>query len=489
MATTWIKPIHKAKGRTVAATLAGSIGYADNPGKTNHYEHVKSYGCDYYTAANEFALANEIYEQQTGRGGRVGDILAYHVRQSFLPDEITPQGALEIGHALMEKFTHGKHQFVVAVHTDKQHIHCHCIFSAVNMDCSGKFRNPMRSMKIVRQISDFLCAERGLSIVENPNPSRGSYRDWQDKKEPQSNRDKLRELIDSHLSAGMMFEQFIAAMQNAGCEVKHGKYLSFRIPGAERFIRVKSIGEDYTEEALRERCAGKRTVTPKMKTAAPSSTTRAPKLLIDIQTKLQQAHSLGFEHFSRLYNLKEMARTLIFLNERGIGTYEELTAKINSSSKNFNAHQARIKEIEERLNSISELQRHIGIYSKTKDVYAEYRRVKKYQPTAWEQFRKAEHPAVAFYEANCIEIVLHESAKKYFDEQGFGKKKKFPAMQELKTEYAKLNAEKRKLYAAYKPEREELIALQTARQNVDVFLAEPLPPQQPERRRVHDHSL
>jgi len=430
MATTWIKPIHKAKGRSVAATLAGSIGYADNPDKTNGYEFVEAFGCDYYTAANEFALSKEIYEQQTGRNGRAGDILAYHVRQSFMPGGIAPEKALEVGYALMEKFTHGRHQFVVAVHTDKEHIHCHCIFSAVNMDCSGKFRNPMRSMKIVRQISDFLCAERGLSIVKNPKPSRGNYRDWQDKKEPQSNKDKLRDLIDTHLSAGMVFEQFIAAMHSAGCEVKRGKYLSFRIPGAERFVRVKSLGDDYTEEVLRERCVGKRiiapktkTVEPKTKTTVPSSTRRIPKLLIDIQTKLQQAHSPGFEYFAAIYNLKEMARTLIFLNERGIGTYEELTKKINSSSKNFNAHQARIKEIEERMKNISELQRHIGTYSKTKDVYAEYRRMKKYQPTAWERFRKMEHPSIAFYEANRAEIVLHEAAKKYFDGRASAKRK------------------------------------------------------------------
>ena len=393
---------------------------------------------------------------------------------------------MEVGYALMEKFTHGKHQFVVAVHTDKQHIHCHCIFNAVNMDCSGKCRNPMRSMKIVRQISDFLCAERGLSIVENPKPSQGSYRDWQDKKEPQSNRDKLKELIDFYLSAGMMFEQFITAMRKAGCEFKRGKYLAFKLPGAERFIRVKSLGESYTEEVLRKRCVGKRIVALKTKTAAPASTMRVPKLLIDIQVKLQQANSPGFEHFAVIYNLKEMAQTIIFLKERGIGTYEELTTKINSSSKNFNANQTRIKEIEERMKNISELQRHIGTYSKTKSVYTDYQRLKKHQPTAWEKFRKAEHPATTFYEANRADIVLHEAAKKYFDEQDFGKKKKFPAMQELKTEYAKLNAEKRKLYAAYKPEREELIALQTARQNVDVFLAEP---RLPERRRVHDHSL
>jgi hypothetical protein len=163
-----------------------------------------------------------MYENQTGRGGRNGDIIAYHLRQSFKPGEITPQEALEVGYALAEKFTHGNHQFVVAVHTDKQHIHCHAIFSAVNLGRDRKFRNPIRSMKIVRQISDYLCAERGLSIVENPKKSRGSYRDWQDKNEPVSNRDKLRGIIDNSISADITFEQFIAAMTAAVCEVKSG---------------------------------------------------------------------------------------------------------------------------------------------------------------------------------------------------------------------------------------------------------------------------
>jgi len=304
MATTWIKPIHKAKGRTVAATLAGCIGYADNPDKTNGYEYVKSYGCDYYTAANEFALSKQVYEQETGRGGQNGDIIAYHVRVSFKPGEITPEEALDVGYALTKKFTHSNHQLVVAVHLDKSHVHCHCIFSAVNMNCSGKFRNPIGSMRILRQISDFLCAERGLSIIENPKKSRGSYRDWQEKNEPQSNRDKLREIIDSHISLGMMFEQFIGEMHYAGCEVKRGKDLSFKLPGAERFIRAKSLGDDYTEEALRERCAGKRTSGQKekvdndaeRKSAEYESVIRkqnTPSLLIDIQSKIRDGAGAG----------------------------------------------------------------------------------------------------------------------------------------------------------------------------------------------------
>jgi Relaxase/Mobilisation nuclease domain. len=464
LATTWIKPIHKAKGRSVTATLAGSIGYADNPDKTDGYEFVKSYGCDYYTAPNDFALTKQLYEQQTGRSGRAGDILAYHVRQSFKPGEIAPEAALEVGFALMEKFTHGRHQFVVAVHTDKEHIHCHCIFSAANMDCTGKFRNPMRSMKIVRQISDFLCAERGLSIVENPKPSRGSYRDWQDKKEPQSNKNKLQNLIDSNLSAGMVFEQFIAAMHSAGCEVKRGKYLAFKVPDAERFIRVKSLGEDYTEEALRERCTGKRTIATKAKTYADAERKSAeylvevtkqntPSLLIDVQAKIAAGAGDGYVHWMKIFNLKSAARTLIFLRDNGIDSYDELCEKSAAASNDFHKLGDRLKEIETRQQAITELQKNIGTYGKTR--------------AAWERYKKSGYDPGVF-EIERADITLHKAAKKYFDEHNF--KTKLPSINSLKQEYAILETERKKLYAGYKELRQNYIDLCTAKSNADHIL-------------------
>ena len=306
-------------------------------------------------------------------------------------------------------------------------------------------------------------------------------------------------MIDINISAGMVFEQFIGAMHNAGCEVKRGKFLSFKIPGAERFVRVKTIGDDYTEEALRERCLGKRTIAPKSKPAddsdrkaadyaARARTQYRPTLLIDIQAKLQQAHSPGFEHFATLYNLKEMARTLIFLKERGIGTYEELTKKTQTVTDEYNGKQDLINEINFRLKEITELQKKIGTYGKTKEKYSHYKKLQKYEQTTWEKFRKTEHPAITYYEAERTDIALHQAAKKYFDEHGFKGKTKLPSINSLKEEYAKLEAEKRKLYSGHKTNREDMIALKTAKQNVDMFFAEPRQPQQQERKKTYDHS-
>jgi uncharacterized protein YbcV (DUF1398 family) len=448
MATTWIKPIHKSKSKSVFATLADTIGYADNPKKSNDFEFVRSFGCDYATAVNEFALAKTLYEQHTGRVRGSDDIIAFHLRQSFKPGEIEPVEALEIGYKLCEKFTHGKHQFVVAVHTDREHMHCHAIFSAVNLNCDGKFRNVRGSMRIVRQISDYLCAEHGLSIVENPQPSRGSYADWQDRKEPMTNKDKLRELIDKSIPGGMVFEQFIAAMMAAGCEVKRGKYLAFKLPSTERFIRAKSLGDDYTEQALRERCVGKRRVI-----SAPRVTQDKPHLFIDIQEKIRQGKGAGYEHFAKLFNLKEAAKTLIYLQENGINSYEDLKRQASKSSADFRKITQEIREIDEKQKDIAELQKQIGTYQKTRATFERYRK------SGWNR---------DFFEANRVDITLHRAAKKYFDNQNLGGK--LPPIATLKQEWATLDSEKKCLYRDYYRAKDKHKDLQTALLNTEQIL-------------------
>jgi hypothetical protein len=451
-------------------TLIERIGYAENPNKTEDYEYVKSYGCDYAAAANEFALAKTLYEQHTGRVRGGDDIIAFHLRQSFKPGEIEPAEALEIGYKLCEKFTHGKHQFVVAVHTDREHIHCHAVFSAVNLSCDGKFRNVRGSMKIVRQISDYLCAEHGLSIVENPQPSRGSYADWQDKKEPATNKDKLRELIDKSIPGGMVFEQFIAAMNAAGCEVKHGKYLAFKLPGAERFIRVKSLGDDYTEQALRERCIGKRRMV-----SPPQVASDKPHLLIDIQQKIREGKGAGYEHFAKLFNLKEAAKTLIYLQGNGIDSYEDLKRQASKSSADFRKLTQEIRDIDAKQKDIAELQKQIGVYTKTRGVFEAYRK------SGWNR---------DYFENNRIDITLHRAAKKYFDAQNLDGR--LPPIASLKQEWATLDSEKKCLYRDYYRARDSHKELQTALLNTEQILSisrgGQIREQEPERQRQKSHS-
>jgi hypothetical protein len=261
----------------------------------------------------------------------------------------------------------------------------------------------------------------------------------------------LEGLIDTVLGQGCKdFDSFLAAMKTAGVEVKQGKHLAFKIPNGKRFIRCDSLGDDYIEAAIMERISGKRIVSPKAKAAAPTK----PNMLIDIQARMQQAHSPGFERWAKTFNLKEMAKTLIYLEEKGLTDFRELEKACDAVSQKFSDLSDQIKAAEKRMKDISELQRHIGTYSKTREVYAQYRKL-----TGRKQGK--------FYEQHSNEIEGCQAAKRYFNSLSL---KKLPSMQSLKQEYATLQAKKGKLYSAYREAKPEMIELLTAKNNVERIL-------------------
>ncbi|MDL2231968.1 relaxase/mobilization nuclease domain-containing protein [Ruminococcaceae bacterium OttesenSCG-928-L11] len=452
-----MKALHKSGG-SIAAALGRSTDYIENPDKTDGGELIDAYECDARTVQSEFLLSKRLYEQKTGRDQGKHDVIAYHVRMSFKPGEVTAQQALELGRELGLRWTKGRHQFIVAAHTNTKNPHAHIIFNSVNFDCTGKFEDFKRSAIALRRVSDQICLEHGLSIIEKPGLSKGFNRtEYLGREKTPTVRERLRDLIDAALRDGKSFEEFIAAMKSVGCEVKQGKHLAIKIPNSERFIRCKSLGDDHTEDAIRERLSGKRIVAPKQKDIAPPTSSK-PNLLIDIQAKIQQGKGAGYEQWARVFNLKEAAKTLIFLQERGLTDYGVLSKTAEAASKHFGEVGSQLKVIEARLKEISELQKHIGTYSKTLDAYRGYRDSK------WSKKYYAQHET---------DIVSHKAAKKYFDSVGL---KKLPSMQSLKTEYATLNAEKRKLYQGYRPAREEMIALLMAKQNTERILGMTPPP-------------
>ena len=445
--------MHVNKGKTIAQTITDRTDYAENPEKTRKGELVTGYQCDPHTVDSEFLLSKQQYADITGRDQGRRDILAYHVRQAFKPGEITPELANKLGYELARRFTKGRHAFIVATHEDKSHIHNHIVFNSTTLDCTAKFRNPMRSNRIIRRISDQICLENGLSIIENPNPSRGHYGTWLgDNKEP-SWREKLEALIDGVLEKMPAdFMSFIQLMDAAKCEVKNGKYISLRMEGQKRFIRLRSLGEDYTEDAIRERIAGKRAAPPKRKSAI-STQPQKVNLLIDLQNSIKAQNSPGYANWAKVFNLKQAAQTLIFLQENGLDDIEKLRHKAQQAKDDFNAINTRIQAIDKRLGGINTLQKHIGTYSKTRDIYAAYRKAgysKKY---------------LAGHEDD---IAAHKAAKKYFDSLGL---EKLPTISTLKTEYAALSAEKKKLYSGYHQARKFMQDILMAKQNTESLLS------------------
>ena len=451
IATTCLMPLHSGKGRTVAEALGRVTDYVENPEKTNGGDLVTAYQCNPSIADQEFLFSKRQYAVITGRERKDNDVIAYHLRQSFKPGEITPELANKIGHDLAMSLTKGKHAFIVCTHVDKHHIHSHIVFNSTALDYTRKFRNFWRSSFAIRRISDMLCLENGLSVIAEPKPSRGSYGTWLGEDKPPTVRGQLEGMIDTALGHGCKdFDSFLAAMKAAGAEVKRGKHLAFKIPNGKRFVRCDSLGDDYTGAAIMERISGKRIIAPRVKAAVQSK----PNLLIDIQTKMQKINSPGFARWAKTYNLKEIARTLIYLEEKGLTDFGELEKACDAAARKFDDLSDRTKAASARMKDIAELQKHIGAYGKTREIYAQYRKL---------TGRKRDK----FYEQHTSEIIACQAAKRYFDSLGL---KKLPSMQSLKQEYAMLKAENQKRYPEYKQSREKMIELLTAKNNVERFL-------------------
>ena len=451
MATTRLIPLHTGKGRNFGKAIRNVIGYVSNPKKTHQGELVTGFGCNPETADGEFLLMKREYIAQTGRHRGKDDVIAYHLRQSFVPGEITPEEANRIGCELASRFTHGQHAYVVATHEDRRHVHSHIIISAVNLDCDRKFRNFWGSSKAIRRLSDTLCIQNGLSIIEQPKGHSKSYNKWLGNEAKTSQRDGLREALDAALARQPKdFEELLTMLQRGGWEVKRGKRISLKGKGQERFKRLDSLGEDYSEAALRAIIAGEKEHHPsEKKTVQPM---RQVNLLVDIQAKLQAGKGAGYERWAKVFNLKQMAQTLNYLSENNLMNIEDLTAKTDAAIARVHEMQVTIRETEKRMAELHTLKGHIINYVKTREVYAAYRMA------GYSKKFVAEHEQ---------EIKLHQAAKEAFSALGT---QKIPKVKEIQAEYDALREKKKQAYAAYHQAQDEMRQLLTVRANVERIL-------------------
>lgn len=453
MAATRIIPMHIGKGKTIAASLKDRTDYAGNPDKTNNRELITAYQCDPATVDAEFLLAKRQYQTITGREQwRDKNVLAYQIRQSFKPGEITPENANKISYELAMRFTKGKHGFIVATHVDKAHIHSHIIFNSTTLDCTRKFRDFLGSGRAVRRISDQLCLEHGLSIIENPKRGSRHYGKWLGNKKPSSYQDKLRLAINTALAQKPDdFDSFLRLIASAGYEIKQGKNLAFRADGQKKFTRLRSLGDGYGEQDIRDIIEGKRTLSSSRSTATQKEPQKV-NLLMDIQAKLLAGKGPGYERWAKVFNLKQMAQTMNYLTENNLLEYAELEGKAAQAIARFNTLSAQIKIAETRMTEIENLKNHIINYSKTREVYTAY--------------RKAGY-SKRFYEAHARDILLHKAAKTAFDALHT---KRLPTIKALQAEYETLLAEKKKAYSEYIIARQEMRELLTAKANADRLL-------------------
>lgn len=445
MAATRLIALHVNKGKTVAQCLADRTDYSQNAEKTNDGEFISSYECDPKTADEEFLLSKRQYQHTTGRQQK-NNIIAYQIRQSFKPGEITPEEANQVGYETAMRWTKGKHAFIVATHIDKAHIHNHIIYNSTSLDASRKFNNFFLSGLAVQRLSDMVCLEHGLSII-TPKP----YRERQKRTiypKKRTQRDELCDAIDSVLSQKPKhFEDFIQSLAGMGFEFKDGKQPAFKGKEQKRFIRLRSLGEGYSKEELQAIISGK-----SLRKARMAPEQKQFHLLIDIQEKMAEGKTVGYEKWAKKYNRKEAARTVILLKEKGLDNYDDLVAYTEKLSSRFSELSDSIKVAEKRMIEVQALQKHIKNYHDTRQIYVEYRK---------SGYSKK------FFEEHRQEITLHQAAKKAFDELQVSK---LPSRQSLYEEFHRLAVQKKKDYAEYRQVRKEREELLIAKQTVETIL-------------------
>lgn len=452
MAATNLFALHAGKDGSPAEALRRIIGYIDDPKKTNNEELITAYECEPRLYGADFLLDKRTYIQRTGRLRGKDDVIAYHLRQSFVPGEITPEEANRLGNELAMRFTKGNHSFIVATHTDKHHIHNHIIFNAINLDCDRKFRDFQGSKKALARLSDMICLENGYSVIEHPMNKGKKYNKWLGENYRRTHRDELREAIDIALmEKPRTLEELLKLLEAAGWEIKRGKHISFRKPGQQRFKRLESLGEEYSEEALTAVFKGNRAHKPKRNYHGLSKQNERLALLTNIQAKMQKNGSPGYERWGKTYYLKQMAKTVLYMSEHDLD-FETLKKEASEKTKRNNSLLDQLNDMEKRLKEISTLKIHITNYIRTRDVYQEYHK---------------HGNSKKFAAAHEQELAMHREAKKAFDAVGL---KKLPTIKALSAEYDRLVAEKKKLYAEYRKVHEEMTELLTVRANMEQML-------------------
>ena len=434
------------KIKAIRGTLSKAIAYILNPEKTDEKLLVSSYGCASETAAREFEWTRKIAEQ---KGMNPVRIIARHVIQSFEIGEVTPELAHEIGKQFADEILGGKYEYVLTTHIDKDHVHNHLIFNAVDFVDYHAYKSYKRIYYDMREVSDRLCKENGLSVIP-PSQNKGmGYKEYTEAKRGTSWKQKLKQTIDRLVITAKDYDDFLRLMQEAGYEIKTGKYISFRAEGQERFTRSKTIGENYTEERIKERIAGR---TPRR--SQRQTTPKGISLIGDIQERIRLIDSKGYEHKAKLTILKEAARTLNYLTENNLLQYADLEKKVEDVHGSYDRTGKKLKGVEARLREVQPLIKNISNYPRLKPVYDAFQKAKD-KPGF-----KAKHEA---------ELVIFEAARStLLAMQG---DEKLPSLKTLQAEQQRLLEEQQRLYDERAKLKKEVKQIETIRSNVDAFLA------------------
>ena len=433
--------------------------YGMDPIKTLDGSLIRSYECDPMTCDAEFLLAKAKYKAITGREqARDADVLCCQIRQSFPPGEIDPEAALDIGYELAMRWTKGRHAFFVVSHADRPHPHVHIYYNSTTLDCTRKFRDFLRSGRALRKLSDRICLEHDLSIIEHPKlHSKGKFKhygEWLGANRRPSQKEQLRAVIDEVLAGHPAdLDAFLAALEEAGVQVLHGRggAISFQLPGYERPARwrASSLGDGYGQLEVEAIIRGEAPARP----AGGAGTRKKVNLVIDIQKRMAQGKGPGYEHWAKLYNLKQMAAALQFLQENGLTDYDRLAEKTEAAVDAAHALAGELRAVEEELSRTSALMGAVVDYAKTRPVFEGYKAAR------YSKKYLAEHEEG---------LATYRAARSAMNEILDGAK--LPKMEKLKQARRELAERKKALTAQYRSAQKEMRELVAVKGNIDHLL-------------------
>lgn len=441
----------------IKATVNKAIKYICNPDKTDEKIFISSFACAPETAALDFKYTLDHTRELTGTNASFSENKAFHLIQAFAPGEVSFEEAHAIGKELAERLLEGKFSYVLTTHIDKGHVHNHLIFCSVDNIEHNHYHDEKKSYYRIRNLSDTLCKEHGLSIVEPSGRKGKQYKEWQSEQNGTCYKNTLRKDINQSIKATSSYDDFLSLMRAKGYEMKGtllssdgGKYISFRPLGKERFIRgsVKSLGANYTKERIKERIENK-----KERTASFLKSNNRLGKLIDTDNDPKFTQNIGLMKWATKENLKIAAKTYSLMNEKGITTFQELDERIASLKQQAKTANETIVSIEHKLRDLAEIIKYAEQFAQYKSCNA------KYENSADKD---------RFFRNHESELILFEGAKRMLERSGIDPE--HIKLKQIKNQYNGLFSKKEELDTSRKSALAELKELELIKQNMEQYL-------------------
>lgn len=434
----------------IKATVKRSIDYICNPAKTDGETLITAFGTTVEYAPAMFANALKKTDPSDPN-------LAYHLIQSFAPGEVGAKEAHEIGKELAERLLGGRYSYIVSTHTDKNHCHNHIIFCAADNITHKKYHDCKRSYWNIRHINDELCEEHNLSVIKENKHIGKSYKEWMADKAGTSWKSKLKSDINESIKQARTYDEFLDLMKSKGYEIKDAeispeahKYIGFRAPGQERWVRgrPKSLGEDFTKERIRERIEEKARIrAERMKRL----TKRNPSMIDTTQDKF--AESPGLMRWAEKQNLKAAAQIQSKLAEMGLDSFDALDAKIESLHKQAKEGKKATIALDKDITKFEDLLHYAHVYDENKKYIRGYERSKDKE---------------RYYRTHGYDIEIANGAIDRLKNAGLDPDR--IDLQKMESDYAVMTADREKTSSAYKAAEKECEKLKKLRDDLTSYV-------------------